>query len=150
MFLYRYNDCWYVANQATDDIHNRACYETFANVMLVTNAIRNSCSSGPPGEKLFLYFLFLSHQRFFFFLIIFSLSGQLGDNSLGIAVAISSSSTGTPMSKSMITNASFRTKKLPGKCAKYVSHPIKHNRSLSQKKELFFFTLKTKVILFFP
>lgn len=87
IYFAMYNDCWYVANQATDDIHNRACYETFANVMLVTNAIRNSCSSGPPG--------------------------QLGDNSLGIAVAISSSSTGTPMSKSMITNASFRTKKLP-------------------------------------
>ncbi|XP_051155963.1 hyccin [Leptopilina boulardi] len=85
IYFAMYNDCWYVANQATDDIHNRACYETFTNVMLVTNAIRNANSSGPPG--------------------------QLGDNSLGIA--ISSSSTGTSMSKSMITNASFRTKKLP-------------------------------------
>ena len=43
-----------------------------------------------------------------------SFLGQPGENSAGIGVAISSSTTSVPMSKSMITNASFRTKKLPG------------------------------------
>lgn len=46
----RYNECWYVGNQAIEDIHNRACYEAYPNVMLVTNAIRNSASSGAPGN----------------------------------------------------------------------------------------------------
>lgn len=32
-----------------EDIHNRACYEAYPDVMLVTNAIRNSASSGPSG-----------------------------------------------------------------------------------------------------
>ena len=45
----------------------------------------------------------------------FQFSGQPSDNSTGIGVAISSTTTGTSVSKSMITNASFRTKKLPGK-----------------------------------
>lgn len=45
----RYNTCWYVASQAVEDIHNRACYETYPEVMLATNAIRNSSSSGPTG-----------------------------------------------------------------------------------------------------
>lgn len=48
--IYRYNECWYVGNQAIEDIHNRACYEAYPNVMLVTNAIRNSASSGAPGN----------------------------------------------------------------------------------------------------
>lgn len=50
IFIYRYNECWYVGNQAIEDIHNRACYEAYPNVMLVTNAIRNSASSGAPGN----------------------------------------------------------------------------------------------------
>lgn len=41
-----------MANQAIEDIHNRACYEAYPNVMLVTNAIRNSASSGAPGNYL--------------------------------------------------------------------------------------------------
>lgn len=49
---HRYNECWYVANQAIEDIHNRACYEAYPSVMLVTNAIRNSASSGAPGNYL--------------------------------------------------------------------------------------------------
>lgn len=47
----RYNDCWYVGSQAVEDIHNRACYDGYPDVMLVTNAIRNSSSSGPSGMK---------------------------------------------------------------------------------------------------
>lgn len=49
IILFRYNNCWYVALQAVEDIHNRACYETYPEVMLATNAIRNSSSSGPTG-----------------------------------------------------------------------------------------------------
>ena len=50
ILICRYNECWYVGTQAIEDIHNRACYEAYPNVMLVTNAIRNSASSGAPGN----------------------------------------------------------------------------------------------------
>ncbi|XP_076169820.1 PI4KA lipid kinase complex subunit hyccin isoform X2 [Ptiloglossa arizonensis] len=86
VYFAMYNDCWYLGNQAVEDIHNRACYEAYPDVMLVTNAIRNSASSGP--------------------------SGHLSEGPIGISVALSPSATAT-VSKSMITNASFRTKKLP-------------------------------------
>ncbi|XP_078042015.1 PI4KA lipid kinase complex subunit hyccin isoform X4 [Augochlora pura] len=86
IYFAMYNDCWYLGTQAVEDIHNRACYEAYPDVMLVTNAIRNSASSGPPG--------------------------QLTDGSIGVSIALSPSATAT-VSKSMITNASFRTKKLP-------------------------------------
>ncbi|XP_043248115.1 hyccin isoform X2 [Colletes gigas] len=86
VYFAMYNDCWNVGNQAVEDIHNRACYEAYPDVMLVTNAIRNSASSGP--------------------------SGHLSEGPIGISVALSPSATAT-VSKSMITNASFRTKKLP-------------------------------------
>ncbi|XP_066590316.1 hyccin [Prorops nasuta] len=87
VYFAMYNDCWYLGNQAVEDIHNRACYETYPDVMLVTNAIRNSASSGPPS--------------------------QTNDGSMGISVAASPATTTATVSKSMITNASFRTKKLP-------------------------------------
>ncbi|OAD62055.1 Hyccin [Eufriesea mexicana] len=73
--------------QAVEDIHNRACYETYPDVMLVTNAIRNSATTGP--------------------------SGQPSDGPIGISVALSPATATATVSKSMITNASFRTKKLP-------------------------------------
>ena len=58
-FSFRYNDCWYVGNQAVEDIHNRACYDGYADVMLVTNAIRNSSSSGLSGmTELLIIFLY--------------------------------------------------------------------------------------------
>lgn len=41
-------------------------------------------------------------------------SGQPCDGPMGISVALSPATTTVTMSKSMITNASFRTKKLPG------------------------------------
>ncbi|XP_057321122.1 hyccin isoform X2 [Microplitis mediator] len=87
IYFAMYNDCWYIGCQAVEDIHNRACYDCYPDVMLVTNAIRNSSSSGP--------------------------SGLLGDASVGISVALSPATTTPTISKSMITNASFRTKKLP-------------------------------------
>ncbi|XP_032671421.1 hyccin isoform X2 [Odontomachus brunneus] len=87
VYFAMYNECWYVANQAIEDIHNRACYEAYPSVMLVTNAIRNSASSGAPGQG--------------------------SDGPIGISVALSPATTTPTVSKSMITNASFRTKKLP-------------------------------------
>ncbi|XP_039310676.1 hyccin isoform X3 [Solenopsis invicta] len=87
VYFAMYNECWYVANQAIEDIHNRACYDIYTNVMLVTNAIRNSASSGAPGQP--------------------------SDGPMGISVALSPATTTPTVSKSMITNASFRTKKLP-------------------------------------
>ncbi|KYM97731.1 PREDICTED: hyccin isoform X2 [Cyphomyrmex costatus] len=87
VYFAMYNDCWYVGTQAIEDVHNRACYEAYPNVMLVTNAIRNSASSGAPGQP--------------------------SDGPIGISVALSPATTTPTISKSMITNASFRTKKLP-------------------------------------
>ncbi|XP_076760598.1 hyccin-like [Xylocopa sonorina] len=87
VYFAMYNDCWYLGTQAVEDIHNRACYETYSSVMLVTNAIRNSASNGP--------------------------SGQPSDGPIGISVALSPATATATVSKSMITNASFRTKKLP-------------------------------------
>lgn len=49
-FISRYNECWYIGNQAVEDIHNRVCYELYPDVMLVTNAIRNSASTGASGN----------------------------------------------------------------------------------------------------
>ncbi|XP_072751198.1 hyccin isoform X2 [Anoplolepis gracilipes] len=87
VYFAMYNECWYIGNQAVEDIHNRACYEAYPNVMLVTNAIRNSASSGAPGQP--------------------------SDGPIGISVALSPATATPTVSKSMITNASFRTKKLP-------------------------------------
>ncbi|XP_031772296.1 hyccin [Apis florea] len=87
VYFAMYNDCWYLGTQAVEDIHNRACYETYPDVMLVTNAIRNSATTGS--------------------------SGQPNDGPIGISVALSPATATATVSKSMITNASFRTKKLP-------------------------------------
>jgi hypothetical protein len=73
--------------QAVDDIHNRACYELLSDVILVTTAIKNSLQTNP--------------------------SGQPSDGLMGISVALTPSTNVVTVSKSMITNASFRTKKLP-------------------------------------
>ncbi|XP_058799195.1 hyccin [Phymastichus coffea] len=84
IYFSMYNNCWYVAIQAVEDIHNRACYETYPDVMLATNAIRNASNAGPTGQP--------------------------SEGSIGVHVPTSSTTT---ILKSMITNASFRTKKLP-------------------------------------
>lgn len=78
-----------IAIQTLDDIHNRAIYEMYSEVILVTSAVRNSLHANP--------------------------SGQPNDGPMGLSVALTPSTTTvtTSVSKSMITNASFRTKKLP-------------------------------------
>ncbi|XP_060597555.1 hyccin 2-like isoform X2 [Ruditapes philippinarum] len=73
--------------QAIVDIHYRACYELFSDVMLVTNAIRNSLRENP--------------------------SGQPDDGPIGLSLALSPASSNYTLSKTAITNASFRAKKLP-------------------------------------
>lgn len=96
--------------QAVDDIHNRACYELFSDVILVTTAIKNSLQTNPSGTYLLLYsFLFIIITKPYF-----SSTGQPSDGLMGISVALTPSTNVVTISKSMITNASFRTKKLPG------------------------------------
>lgn len=82
-----FNEFGSIAIQTVDDIHNRACYELYPETILVTNAIKNSLHVNP--------------------------SGQPSDGPMGISVALTPSTHTVTVSKSMITNASFRTKKLP-------------------------------------
>lgn len=87
VYFAMFNEFGTVATQAVDDIHQRARFELYADVILVTNAIKNSLAANP--------------------------SGQPSDGPMGISIALSPATTSIVMSKSMITNASFRTKKLP-------------------------------------
>ncbi|KAG6457411.1 hypothetical protein O3G_MSEX010289 [Manduca sexta] len=82
-----FNEFYTLALQAVKDIDKRAQYELFPDVMLVTSAVINSLKNNA--------------------------SGQPCDGPMGISVALSPATTTVTMSKSMITNASFRTKKLP-------------------------------------
>lgn len=52
-----FNEFASVAIQAVDDIHTRACYELYSDVILVTNAIKNSLQANPTG---------ISHLKLFF------------------------------------------------------------------------------------
>ncbi|XP_063585616.1 uncharacterized protein LOC134763020 [Penaeus indicus] len=85
--LRRFNEFASLGIQALEDLHMRAQYELFGDVLLMTNAIKNSLKVNP--------------------------SGQPSDGPMGISVALTPLTTTAPLSKSFITNASFRTKKLP-------------------------------------
>lgn len=75
------------ATQALEDMYNRACYESYTDVLLVANSIKN--------------------------LLLISRSG-ISDGIMNMNLVHSTTTTTpAPVSKSMITNASFRTKKLP-------------------------------------
>lgn len=82
-----FNEFYTLAHQAVKDIDRRAQYELLPDVMLVTSAVINSLKNNPTGQPC--------------------------DGPMGISVALSPATTTVTMSKSMITNASFRTKKLP-------------------------------------
>ncbi|XP_047112382.1 hyccin isoform X2 [Schistocerca piceifrons] len=83
-----FNGAAAAAQAALDDLHSRACFEGYPEVVLATNAVRNSLQVNT--------------------------SGQPTDGPMGISVALTpATTTVTTVSKSMITNASFRTKKLP-------------------------------------
>lgn len=45
-----FNEFASAAIEAVNDLHNRACYEMLPEVILVTNAIRNSLHANPSGE----------------------------------------------------------------------------------------------------
>lgn len=46
-----FNEFASIAIQAVDDIHNRACFELYPEVMLVTNAIKNSMLANVTGNQ---------------------------------------------------------------------------------------------------
>jgi len=87
VYFAMFNEFGTIATQAVEDIHQRARFELYTDVTIVTNAIKNSLAGNP--------------------------SGQPSDGPMGISIALSPATTSVTMSKSMITNASFRTKKLP-------------------------------------
>ncbi|XP_016976173.1 hyccin [Drosophila rhopaloa] len=89
IYFAMFNGYGTIAIQTLDDIHNRATYEMYTELILVTSAVRNSLHANP--------------------------SGQPNDGPMGLSVALtpSTNTVTTSVSKSMITNASFRTKKLP-------------------------------------
>lgn len=49
VYFAMFNDFNYIATQALEDIYGRACYEGYADVVLVTSAIRNSLQVNPSG-----------------------------------------------------------------------------------------------------
>lgn len=87
VYFSMFNSLSSVGLQAMDDIHFRATQDLLNDVILVTNGIRNSLKVNP--------------------------SGQPNDGPMGISVALSPTTNTTTVSKAIITNASFRTKKLP-------------------------------------
>jgi protein FAM126 len=50
IYFAMFNEFASAAIQAVDDIHSRACYELFPDVILVTNAIKNSLQANPSGK----------------------------------------------------------------------------------------------------
>ncbi|XP_053963486.1 hyccin [Anastrepha ludens] len=89
IYFAMFNGFGTVAIQTLDDIHHRACFEMYTELLLVTSAVRNSLHANP--------------------------SGQPSDGPMGLSVALTpaTNTVTIAISKSMITNASFRTKKLP-------------------------------------
>ncbi|KAK8757161.1 hypothetical protein V5799_000137 [Amblyomma americanum] len=83
----KFNGLFSLAHQALNDIHRRAMQQMYTDVLLVTSAIKNSLMA--------------------------SQCGQPAEGPMGISVAISPTTSTTTVSKAIITNASFRTKKLP-------------------------------------
>lgn len=48
-----FNEFASIAIQTVDDIHYRACFEMYSDVILVTNAIKNSLHANPSGKLCF-------------------------------------------------------------------------------------------------
>ncbi|KAK6165436.1 hypothetical protein SNE40_022364 [Patella caerulea] len=87
LYFIMYNGEPNLGVQAVEDIHARGSYELYADVLIVTSAIRNSLKMNPTGQPI--------------------------DGLMGIKQSSTNTSTSTSLAKSAITNASFRTKKLP-------------------------------------
>ncbi|GFQ74024.1 hyccin [Trichonephila clavata] len=86
VYFATFNGLGSVGLQSLEELHNRAMQEMLPDVLLVTNAIRNSLK----GNQ----------------------SGQPCDGPMGISVALSPTTVVSTVSRA-ITNASFRAKKLP-------------------------------------
>lgn len=56
VYFAMFNEFASAAIQAVDDIHNRACYELYSDVILVTNAIKNSLQANPSGNCYNIFF----------------------------------------------------------------------------------------------
>lgn len=87
IYFSMFNGLYSLGHQALSDVHRRAMQGMYTDVLLVTNAIKNSLESHPSGHP--------------------------ADGPMGISIAISPTTSTTTVSKAIITNASFRTKKLP-------------------------------------
>lgn len=117
-----FNEFASIAIQTVDDIHNRACYELYPEVILVTNAIKNSLLANASGKQCEDWRRTCVFEWIDIELILGCYShetGQPSDGPMGISVALTPSTHTVTVSKSMITNASFRTKKLPGMCYQF-------------------------------
>lgn len=55
-----FNEFYTLAHQAVQDIDQRAQYELFPDVMLVSSAVINSLKNNPSGKH-FFYFTNISH-----------------------------------------------------------------------------------------
>ncbi|XP_035227721.1 hyccin-like isoform X2 [Stegodyphus dumicola] len=86
VYFATFNGLASIGLQSLDELHSRAMHEMLSDVLLVTNAIRNSLKVNP--------------------------SGQPCDGPMGISVALSPTAVVSTVSRA-ITNASFRAKKLP-------------------------------------
>lgn len=86
VYFATFNGFGSVGMQSLEELHNRAMQEMMSDVLLVTNAIRNSLKTNQ--------------------------SGQPSDGPMGISVALSPTTVVSSVSRA-ITNASFRAKKLP-------------------------------------
>lgn len=49
IYFAMFNGFGTIAIQTLEDIHHRGCYEMFTDLILVTNAVRNSLHSNPSG-----------------------------------------------------------------------------------------------------
>ena len=49
IYFAMFNEFASAAIQAVDDIHNRACFELYSDVILVTNSVKNSLQANPSG-----------------------------------------------------------------------------------------------------
>jgi hypothetical protein len=105
----------------------------------VTNAIKNSLQANPSGGCLVILFLTQNSWLINFFFNTIDKIGQPCDGPMGISVALTPSTNVVTISKSMITNASFRTKKLPGE--------LTNNEFLSELQ--FHVFLLAYILLFF-
>lgn len=56
IYFAMFNDFGTVAIQTMDDIHHRGTFEMYTDLILVTNAVRNSLHQNPSGE--FFYYFF--------------------------------------------------------------------------------------------